>query len=299
MPRAIWTGTISFGLVNVPVRMYSAIAEARPALPPDPRARRWPDRLPEDLQGRGEADARRRDRQGASSSPRTSSSSSPTRTSTPRRPRASRRSRSPTSSPTRRSTRSTSSGPTTSDRRTGGEKVYALLRAAMEQTELAADRQVRAARPAAPRLPARARGRAHAGELFFHDEIRPLDEIAPRKVKVPKAELELATALIEQFTGSFEPESYEDTYREALCDVIKREAEGQDDDGAGTGAGGGAGRPAGRAEAPRSRPRRRTAARCARSRRRGGRHPRASRSRRSARAARRAGTARRRRACRR
>ncbi len=26
MPRAIWTGTISFGLVNVPVRMYSAIS---------------------------------------------------------------------------------------------------------------------------------------------------------------------------------------------------------------------------------------------------------------------------------
>ena len=28
MPRAIWTGSISFGLVNVPVRMYSAIAES-------------------------------------------------------------------------------------------------------------------------------------------------------------------------------------------------------------------------------------------------------------------------------
>src|SRR5919202_2085755 len=27
MPRAIWTGSISFGLVNVPVRMYSAIDE--------------------------------------------------------------------------------------------------------------------------------------------------------------------------------------------------------------------------------------------------------------------------------
>ena len=27
MPRAIWSGSISFGLVNVPVRMYSAIDE--------------------------------------------------------------------------------------------------------------------------------------------------------------------------------------------------------------------------------------------------------------------------------
>ncbi len=27
MPRAIWSGAISFGLVNVPVRMFSAVAE--------------------------------------------------------------------------------------------------------------------------------------------------------------------------------------------------------------------------------------------------------------------------------
>src|SRR5215210_1080572 len=27
MPRSIWSGAISFGLVNVPVRMYSAVSE--------------------------------------------------------------------------------------------------------------------------------------------------------------------------------------------------------------------------------------------------------------------------------
>jgi DNA end-binding protein Ku len=27
MPRAIWSGPISFGLVNVPVRLYSAVQE--------------------------------------------------------------------------------------------------------------------------------------------------------------------------------------------------------------------------------------------------------------------------------
>ena len=27
MPRAIWSGSISFGLVNAPVKMYTAIAE--------------------------------------------------------------------------------------------------------------------------------------------------------------------------------------------------------------------------------------------------------------------------------
>jgi DNA end-binding protein Ku len=63
--------------------------------------------------------------------------------------------------------------------------------------------------------------------MFFHDEVRPVDEIAPGKVKVPKAELELATALIERFTGSFEPRRYEDTYREALCDVIRAKRKGK------------------------------------------------------------------------
>ena len=27
MPRAIWSGSISFGLVNVPVKVYSAVAQ--------------------------------------------------------------------------------------------------------------------------------------------------------------------------------------------------------------------------------------------------------------------------------
>jgi DNA end-binding protein Ku len=64
-------------------------------------------------------------------------------------------------------------------------------------------------------------------KMFFHDEIRPVDEIAPRKTKVAKAELDMATALIDQFTGSFKPEKYEDTYREALMAVIKAKQKGK------------------------------------------------------------------------
>ena len=58
-------------------------------------------------------------------------------------------------------------------------------------------------------------------KMFFHDEIRPSDELAPGKRKVPKEELKLATALIERFTGSFKPEKYEDTYRKALLAVVR------------------------------------------------------------------------------
>jgi len=64
-------------------------------------------------------------------------------------------------------------------------------------------------------------------KMFFHDELRPLDEIAPKGIRIAKGELEMATALIEQFTGPFEPERYEDTYREALCKVIKAKRKGK------------------------------------------------------------------------
>jgi DNA end-binding protein Ku len=109
----------------------------------------------------------------------------------------------------------------------GGEKVYGLLRSAMERTELAGiakfvmrDRQHLGC--------LRVRDRVLTLErMFFHDEIRPVDDIAPKNVKVAKAELDMATSLIEQFTGTFKPEKYEDTYRDALMDVIKAKRKGK------------------------------------------------------------------------
>jgi DNA end-binding protein Ku len=108
----------------------------------------------------------------------------------------------------------------------GGEKVYALLREAMEQTGLAAlGKFVMRDRQHLGCLRVR-EGALTLEKMFFHDEIRPLDEIAPGKVKVAKSELEMATALVEQFTGEFDPTKYEDTYREALCKVIRAKRKG-------------------------------------------------------------------------
>lgn len=107
------------------------------------------------------------------------------------------------------------------------EKVYALLRDAMEEAGLAAIAKfVMRDRQHLGCLRVR-EGALTLERMFFHDEVRPLDEIAPGKIKVPKAELELATALIERFSGTFEPERYEDTYREALCDVIRAKRKGK------------------------------------------------------------------------
>lgn len=109
----------------------------------------------------------------------------------------------------------------------GGEKVYALLREAMERTELAAlGKYVMRDKQHLGCLRVR-EGVITLEKMFFHDEIRDAGELAPAAAKVPKAELELATALIEQFKGSFEPEKYEDTYRDALCAIIKAKRKGE------------------------------------------------------------------------
>ncbi|MGI9112035.1 MAG: Ku protein, partial [Gaiellaceae bacterium] len=109
----------------------------------------------------------------------------------------------------------------------GGEKVYALLRNAMEKTGLAAiAKYVMRDRQSLGCLRVR-EGTLTLEKMFFHDELRPVDEIAPKGIRIAKGELEMATALIEQFTGPFEPERYEDTYREALCKVIKAKRKGE------------------------------------------------------------------------
>jgi Ku protein len=109
----------------------------------------------------------------------------------------------------------------------GSEKVYALLREAMEKTELAAlGKYVMREKQHLGCLRIR-EGVITLEKMFFHDEIRPWKEIAPRKAKVPKSELDMATALIDQFKGSFEPEKYEDTYRDALMAVIKAKKKGE------------------------------------------------------------------------
>jgi DNA end-binding protein Ku len=110
----------------------------------------------------------------------------------------------------------------------GGEKVYTLLVRAMEDSELAAiakfvmrDRQYLGA------LRVR-EGAITLEQLYFADEVRSVDEIKPKRAKVEKRELEMAQQLIDSFSGEWKPEQYEDTYREALCDVIEAKRKGKE-----------------------------------------------------------------------
>jgi DNA end-binding protein Ku len=63
--------------------------------------------------------------------------------------------------------------------------------------------------------------------MHFADEVRSLDGIAPEKGKVDDQELEMASQLIEQFRGEFDPGEYHDTYRDALCEIIKAKRKGE------------------------------------------------------------------------
>jgi DNA end-binding protein Ku len=110
----------------------------------------------------------------------------------------------------------------------GAEKVYSLLVRAMEDSELAAiakfvmrDRQYLGA------LRIR-EGLITLEQLYFADEVRPVDELKPKRERVSKQELEMAQQLIESFTGEWKPEQYEDTYRDALCAVIEAKRKGKE-----------------------------------------------------------------------
>src|SRR6188472_1254966 len=110
----------------------------------------------------------------------------------------------------------------------GSEKVYSLLVKAMEDSELAGiakfvmrDRQYLGA------LRVR-EGVITLEQLYFADEIRGVEEIRPELAKVDKRELEMARQLIASFSGHWQPDKYEDTYREALCDVIRAKRKGKE-----------------------------------------------------------------------
>ena len=110
----------------------------------------------------------------------------------------------------------------------GAEKTYALLVRAMEDTELAGiakfvmrDRQYLGA--------LRIRdGVITLEQLHFADEIRPVSEVKPGRARVSPQELEMAKRLIESWTTEWKPEQYKDTYRDALMEVINAKRKGEE-----------------------------------------------------------------------
>ena len=63
--------------------------------------------------------------------------------------------------------------------------------------------------------------------MLWHDEVRPTDEIAPGgKAKPDKACVEQTVSLIEAMSVDWDPAAYEDRYTARLADVIKQKKKG-------------------------------------------------------------------------
>ncbi|MGB7684164.1 MAG: Ku protein [Solirubrobacterales bacterium] len=114
----------------------------------------------------------------------------------------------------------------------GAEKAYSLLAAAMEASGKVAisrfvfrnNEHLAAIRPAD--------GVLTLTTMRFADEVVPpseLDEVLPEKQeKVAKKEQQMAEALIDSLSTKFDPAGYRDEYREQLLALIERKAEGKE-----------------------------------------------------------------------
>ena len=111
----------------------------------------------------------------------------------------------------------------------GAEKAYRLLAEAMRDTGKAALAQhVRFGKEHLVLI------RPYDGGLALHtmyygDEVRRFDEIeAGGEVKVRDAEVDLARRLVEQLSAEkFRPEAFEDHYRDRLLEVVRKKVEGE------------------------------------------------------------------------
>jgi DNA end-binding protein Ku len=112
--------------------------------------------------------------------------------------------------------------------REGAESPYRLLAAAMSRSGLTA-----VARYVSHRREHLAALRVRDGvlvlERMYHaDELSSPQEVAPPEGKVKKEELEVAEQLIQRMARDFAPDRYPDLYRERLLEVIEQKREGRE-----------------------------------------------------------------------
>jgi DNA end-binding protein Ku len=111
----------------------------------------------------------------------------------------------------------------------GGERAYRLLTAALADTGRAALGQY-SARGKQYLVLLRPMGDMLVMEqLHYHGEIKSVDEVPKPDVAVKDAELALARQLIEQgAVDEFRPENYRDTVRDRVLEAIQQKVDGQE-----------------------------------------------------------------------
>jgi len=111
----------------------------------------------------------------------------------------------------------------------GGERAYKLLTEALRATKRAALGQF-AARGQQYLVMIRPLGAGLVMEqLHYADEIRSIDEVPIPEGEVKKAELALAMQIIQQgATDTFEPAKYEDNVKKRMLESIQRKVDGEE-----------------------------------------------------------------------
>ncbi len=64
-------------------------------------------------------------------------------------------------------------------------------------------------------------------KMYFANEIRDAAAAKPKRQRITAGELKAARRLIDTMAGAFRPEKYEDSYRAALLRVIRKKAKGE------------------------------------------------------------------------
>jgi DNA end-binding protein Ku len=111
----------------------------------------------------------------------------------------------------------------------GGDRAYRLLCKALEETGRAALGQYSARGQQYLVLLRPLNGLLAMEQLHYADEVRATTEVPIPAGDVKPQELALAKQLIEQTTNeAFEPQKYKDTVRERMLEMIHRKVDGQD-----------------------------------------------------------------------
>ena len=111
----------------------------------------------------------------------------------------------------------------------GGDRAYRLLAAALKGTGRAALGQYAARGQQHLVLLRPLNGVLVMEQLHYADEVRPTTEVTIPPGDVKDAELKLAKQLIDQTSNeAFEPTKYKDSVRERVIETIQRKVDGQD-----------------------------------------------------------------------
>jgi DNA end-binding protein Ku len=115
---------------------------------------------------------------------------------------------------------------------TGAAKAYKLLLTALEESnKVAIARVVIRSKEYLTAIRAAEGGVLTMETMLFSDELVPtdqLDELPEGDVTATEREVEMAKQLIESLSTEFEPEKYHDEYRERVLELIERKAAGEE-----------------------------------------------------------------------